>query len=509
MKRRNPLALLCLLLTSIAWAGGCGLLDGAEVSDADADVPAPGDTSGNTSGTSGTSSGSDADASPPEDTSPPDQSDTTGTGTENFADPRLSRMHRVSNFCASAATGTSVAEGTPVKWQAQSGPSTVGSGQTIGAGSYRMESGLAALSIIPTATLFFCGDGIREGAEACDPLQNDLTCEDYGWDLGNAQCASDCIADLSSCSFMFTQLDVISANLTCGLRPPQQQRPDSAPRSNITCWPDDSGRAGFKLPDRDDNNTPIATHFKALATFLDPSTGIGHACAITESGETLCSGDNSQNQTRPPSGKRFVTLAAGRHFTCGLDDRSALSCWGNGIDISNISTASRFKQITAAGGKLCALDTNNDIECWTSNGSQGSASFTAILTAYPGAILTDLVESGSALCAMFDLDADPAVSNFVACISTPGNPLDNFIRTGSITALAASGDTLCWASDNGAVLCGNANLVPDTSIFEGLTPTVAALDMEGNKICALLVDGSVVCSDDVNPPVGGRQTTPP
>ncbi len=290
MKRRTRLSFLCLLIATSAWLGGCGLLgdlDDGAITDAGSDTYL-GDSSGNSGGGTDTPQQQRRQRRTPPPTLP-DSTDSGDTaGTENLADPRLSRLHRVSNFCASAATGTRTAEGEPVAWQAQSGPSTVGSGQTIASGPYRMESGLNALSIIPTASLLFCGDGIVDGQEACDSLQSTLTCEDYGWDLGNAQCTNNCIADLTSCTFMFTQLDVISPilpGLTCGLRP---KSPDTTrPRSNITCWPDDTGRNGFKLPDRDDRNTPSPSHFKVLATFLDPATGTGHACAITESGETL------------------------------------------------------------------------------------------------------------------------------------------------------------------------------------------------------------------------------
>lgn len=45
-----------------------------------------------------------------------------------------------------------------------------------------------------------CGDGVMEGAEACDGSElGGLSCVELGWNLGELACAADCSLDVSAC----------------------------------------------------------------------------------------------------------------------------------------------------------------------------------------------------------------------------------------------------------------------------------------------------------------------
>jgi hypothetical protein len=102
----------------------------------------------------------------------------------------------------------------------------------------------------------------------------------------------------------------------------------------VTCWP-----SNYHVhPERFELEQP---------PFAEPVHGValgtGHGCAIGESGRLYCWGNNDQAQlgrdtrddamnppgevTRHAGG--YLRVAAGDDFTCAIDDRSELWCWGD------------------------------------------------------------------------------------------------------------------------------------------------------------------------------------
>ncbi len=58
------------------------------------------------------------------------------------------------------------------------------------------------------------------------------------------------------------------------------------------------------------------------------SAGSDHDCALRESGEVVCWGDNARGQTDVPSAT-YQAVSAGSGFTCALRESGAVVCWGN------------------------------------------------------------------------------------------------------------------------------------------------------------------------------------
>ena len=60
------------------------------------------------------------------------------------------------------------------------------------------------------------------------------------------------------------------------------------------------------------------------------SAGISHTCALEESGEVHCWGDNGYGQGDAPPGP-YKSVSAGWTHTCGLRESGGIACWGAGL----------------------------------------------------------------------------------------------------------------------------------------------------------------------------------
>ena len=57
------------------------------------------------------------------------------------------------------------------------------------------------------------------------------------------------------------------------------------------------------------------------------TVGHDHACALLDSGEIECWGENWADQAEPPSG-RFSAVSAGGSHSCRLRESGRIECWG-------------------------------------------------------------------------------------------------------------------------------------------------------------------------------------
>ena len=73
-------------------------------------------------------------------------------------------------------------------------------------------------------------------------------------------------------------------------------------------------------------------------------------------------------QAIPPAGK-FVDVAAGGLFTCGVREDHTLGCWGyNFYGQVKRAPAGEFKQVNAGmGGHAFAMSDSNELYCWGRN----------------------------------------------------------------------------------------------------------------------------------------------
>lgn len=184
---------------------------------------------------------------------------------------------------------------------------------------------------------------------------------------------------------------------------------------NAWCWGDQSsGRLGNNEILGVDVISP--TEVVTDAEFIFINAGNGHTCALTEANDAYCWGSNAGSklgvnspdaQVAFPtkvvdgenSGGKFVSIAAGTNFTCGIGADHVVYCWGidqwgalgNGIAEVNSATPAAVNlsfvnsylngntpyfvevwnentSVTTAGTN-CALTTQYTVFCWGLNGN--------------------------------------------------------------------------------------------------------------------------------------------
>jgi alpha-tubulin suppressor-like RCC1 family protein len=159
------------------------------------------------------------------------------------------------------------------------------------------------------------------------------------------------------------------------------------------CWGSNAyGQLG------DGTTAPRATPVRVASgdvVFASIVTGGYHTCALTPDGETWCWGLNSHGQAGPlvpgcgtcsilprriETDLRFVTMAVGGRFNCGLTAAGAAHCWGDGIrgQMGNGGTAGSVAPVPVAGGHVlssigagfgnaCGLTSAGTVVCWGQN----------------------------------------------------------------------------------------------------------------------------------------------
>ena len=104
----------------------------------------------------------------------------------------------------------------------------------------------------------------------------------------------------------------------------------------------------------------------AVASYSDISAGYHYTCAIRESEEIACWGDNRDGQTDAPA-VRFTAISAGSLHTCALRESGEIACWGDNRDGQTDAPAGSFTAISAGSLHTCALRESGEIACWGIN----------------------------------------------------------------------------------------------------------------------------------------------
>lgn len=228
-------------------------------------------------------------------------------------------------------------------------------------------------------------------------------------------------------------------------------------------------------------------------------TGNRHSCALDEAGRPYCWGSNASLQlgignaslvassqpTRLPGDHRFVDLAAGGEFTCGLQEDGTVSCWevgpgGAQVRPTRVAEVEGARLLAAGFTHVCAVTTAADAVCW-GRGSAGELG--------DGRHGTDV----------------SAVAP--AQVEGPVDVTDVAVGIGFSCTLAGGGGVWCWGSHEAGQL-GRGTLADGPCLADGVpfpcAPLAAqvpglpiVLDVAAGffHVCAL-AGGDVLCWGD-------------
>ena len=96
------------------------------------------------------------------------------------------------------------------------------------------------------------------------------------------------------------------------------------------------------------------------------SVGGKHACALRESGEVLCWGNNDFGQLDAPEGP-FQSVSAGQSHSCAVRDSGEIACWGRDNWGQTEAPSGTYTSVSAGGGHTCAIDEAAVVHCWGLN----------------------------------------------------------------------------------------------------------------------------------------------
>ena len=293
----------------------------------------------------------------------------------------------------------------------------------------------------------------------------------------------------------------------------------------VRCWGSGlNGRLGYGNTDNvGDGETPgtvgpvsLGAGRRALAI----SAGVGHTCAILDTGAVRCwgyggngrlgygnvnwIGDNETPGSVGPvvlgAGRRAVAISAGSAHTCAILDTGAVRCWGVGLsgrlgygnvnDVGDneapgsvspvfLGPGRRALAISAGTSHTCAILDTGAVRCWGS-GSDGRLGY--------------------------------ANTDTIGDNETPGSVGPVFLGAGRrAVAISAGANHTCAILDTGAVRCwgigssgqlgyGNTNNVGDNEAPGSVSPVdlgagrrAVAISGETEHTCALLDTGAVRC----------------
>ena len=140
------------------------------------------------------------------------------------------------------------------------------------------------------------------------------------------------------------------------------------PDNNAVCWGDNSA---------EQSAPPSDQLVRAV------SAGANHSCGITAGNEAACWGSDSAGQRTPPPG-RFIAVSAGGNHSCGItpargdtsgDDTPSGDpvCWGSDSDGQRTPPSGRFIAVSSGANHSCGITAGNDAVCWGSDSAGQSA----------------------------------------------------------------------------------------------------------------------------------------
>ena len=313
----------------------------------------------------------------------------------------------------------------------------------------------------------------------------------------------------------------------------------------VQCW----GSGGYgELGNGSYANQHTPVNVIGLQTGITAiTTGIGNACALTNTGAVKCWGYNGEGQNGDGTNNvyenapvnvigiqaKVINIASGSNsdHTCALTSDGAIQCWGNDSSgqLGNGPTdnyfvpssyvnglSSNVATIAAGADHTCAVTISGAVKCWGRNdfGEVGDGSnlvrYTPVdVTGLSGGISTvvagqmhscALTTTGAVKCWGFSLTLGGGTS------SNSYVPVDVVGLSSGIVAIAAGtysvhtcaitsvGSVKCWGENNAGQLGDGTTTDRYTPVdVIGLSSKVKAISVGWYHTCALTETGAVMC----------------
>ena len=214
----------------------------------------------------------------------------------------------------------------------------------------------------------------------------------------------------------------------------------------------------------------------AVGSGFSLSAGNVHTCAIRESGEIECWGNNSDGRADAPAGQ-FSAVSAGGEHTCGLRETGAVICWGDNYYGETDAPAGRFGAVSAGGEHTCGLRETGAVECWGDNYS-GQADA-------PAGRFSAIGAGGFHSCGLRETGA-------IECWGRNSRGQAD-APAGRFGAVSAGGEHACGLRETGAIECWGHNGYGQTEAPAGRFSAVSA---GGYHSCGLRETGAIECWGD-------------
>lgn len=311
----------------------------------------------------------------------------------------------------------------------------------------------------------------------------------------------------------------------------------------VKCWGDNgSGQLGDgTMVDRltPVNVTGLASGIVAI------SAGANHACAVRNTGGSVCWGENYSGQLGDGTtiGKSVPTnvsglvsgtriISTGWSHTCALMSNGGTKCWGSNYlgQLGDGTTENRYtptdvigspqdaKSIVASFWQTCALSSSGVASCWGANGSgQLGNETTARSSPVPGAVrglnvgLSAIVLGNSHTCGLTTMGGMKCWgSNYFGqlgngTVANKAYPVQVSGLTYGVSAISTGQDHTCARMTDGTAKCwggnGDGQIGDGTSGAIRFTPTdvlglpgtSTAISAGGYHSCALTTAGGLRC----------------
>ena len=277
------------------------------------------------------------------------------------------------------------------------------------------------------------------------------------------------------------------------------------------------------------------------------SGGQNHACALTNVGGVKCWGVNDYGQLGNGitswgdnidipvdvirMGSGVTAVSAGREFTCALTNTGEVRCWGNNnsgqlgngtttdsyVPVDLVGLLSGINAISAGSSHTCAITNTGGVKCWGINSygqlGNGTNSYDSLFPIYVIGLtsgVTAISAGSNHTCALTSVGGVKCWGNNYS--GQLGNgarldsnmPVDVIGLNSGVTAISAGGNHTCALINTGGVKCWGSNdygkLGDGTNLDStipkdvvGLTSGVNAISAGSNHTCAITSLGGAKC----------------
>ena len=220
-------------------------------------------------------------------------------------------------------------------------------------------------------------------------------------------------------------------------------------------------------------STLVASAFSQFGPWVG-----NHYCAISNTGEVFCWGQDDDRQVSDSPSGSFTSLASGSHFNCGIQTDESVFCWGRDTNGQvNDAPNGSFTNLSLGETHACGIQSNGSIVCWGYDG-QGQVSNA------PSGSFTNLSSGENHICGI-------QTDGSVVCWGYDDYGQVSNAPSGSFTSLSSGKHFTCGIQSNGGVLCWGL----DNYDQVGGAPNgnFTKIQAAHQHICGIQSDESLVC----------------